>query len=66
MTTRTDSAGNVTSSPPMYPYPAVAKYNGAGDVNAASSYSSSAPLYTAAVPDWAGVDFFDPYAAAPL
>jgi len=50
----------------MYPYPAVAKYNGAGDVNAASSYSSSAPLYTAAVPDWAGVDFFDPYAAAPL
>lgn len=66
MTRRTDTAGTVTSSRPMYPYPAVAKYNGTGDPNAASSYTSGSPLYTAQSPDWAGVDFFDPYAAAPL
>lgn len=66
MTNRTDTAGTVTATRPMYPYPAVAKYNGTGDANAAASYSSSAALYTAPVPDWAGVDFFNAYLAAPL
>ena len=28
--------------------------------------TSTRALYTAPVPDWAGVDFFSPYAAAPL
>jgi feruloyl esterase len=66
-TYRTDAtSGTVTSARPVYPYPAVAKYNGTGDVNAAASYSRGAALYTAPAPDWAGVDLFNPYAAAPL
>jgi pimeloyl-ACP methyl ester carboxylesterase len=63
---RTDANGAVTSSRPMYPYPALAQYNGTGDVNAASSYSAGPARYTATAPDWTGVDFFSPYAPAPL
>jgi hypothetical protein len=63
-TYRTDgSTSAVTSSRPVYPYPAVAKYNGTGDANQASSYTSGAALYNATSPDWAGVDMFNPYAA---
>ena len=65
-TNRVDAAGTVTSSRPMYPYPAVAQYNGSGDPNAMASYSKGSALYTAPVPDWTGVDFYSPYAAAPL
>jgi hypothetical protein len=65
-TRRTDGTGAVTSTRPMYPYPALARYNGTGDPNAAASYSKGAALYTAPTPDWTGTDFFDPYAAAPL
>jgi hypothetical protein len=65
-TNRVDSTGTVTSSRPMYPYPAVAKYNGTGDPNAVASYSKGTALYTAPVADWTGVDFYSPYAAAPL
>jgi feruloyl esterase len=65
-TVRTDTAGAVTSSRPMYPYPAMAKYNGIGDPNLAASYSRSTLLYTTQTPDWAGIDMFSPYAAAPL
>jgi len=65
-TYRTDTAGSVTSVRPMYPYPALAKYNGTGDANAAASYSRGPALYTGAVPDWAGQDFYNPYTGAPL
>jgi pimeloyl-ACP methyl ester carboxylesterase len=65
-TFRTDSSSVVTSSRPVYPYPAVAKYNGTGDVNAAASYSKGPALTTQATPDWAGSDWFNPYGAAPL
>jgi len=65
-TSRTDTAGVVTSSRPMYPYPALATYKGSGDPNAAASYGSGAAKYTASAPDWTGVDFFSPYAPAPL
>ncbi|MEF7616985.1 tannase/feruloyl esterase family alpha/beta hydrolase [Aquincola sp. MAHUQ-54] len=65
-TVRTDAAGNVTASRPMYPYPEVARYDGKGDPAAASSYTRGAALYTTPTPDWAGIDFFSPYAAAPL
>jgi hypothetical protein len=56
----------VTSSRPLFPYPAVAKYNGTGDPTAAVNYSRGAPLYTAQVPDWAGSDMFKPYPPSPL
>ncbi|HEX3141132.1 MAG TPA: tannase/feruloyl esterase family alpha/beta hydrolase [Rhizobacter sp.] len=65
-TYRTDTAGAVTKSRPMYPYPALAKYSGTGDVNAAASYTKGPALYTATVPDWTGVDMFAPYVGAPL
>lgn len=56
----------VTNSRPVYPYPAVAHYNGTGDATQASSYTSGAALYNSVTPDWAGVDMFSPYTAAPL
>lgn len=65
-TNRVDSTGKVTASRPMYPYPAIAKYAGSGDPNAAASYTKGAALYTAPVPDWSGVDFYSPYVGAPL
>jgi len=65
-TVRTDAAGAVTSSRPMYPYPQLAKYNGSGDPNVAASYGRGGALYTAPAPDWAGVDMFEPYTGAPL
>lgn len=65
-THRVDASGAVTSARPVYPYPAVARYNGSGDINAASSWSRGTALYTLPVPDWAGIDLFTPYAPAPL
>jgi feruloyl esterase len=65
-TSRTDTTGAIVASRPVYPYPALPRYAGTGDVNAATSYTSGPALYTAPAPDWAGVDFFNPYAAAPL
>lgn len=65
-TYRTDTAGAVTSSRPMYPYPALAQYKGSGDVNAASSYTQGLARYTAPTPDWAGAEFFSAYVGAPL
>jgi len=56
----------VTASRPMFPYPALAKYAGTGDATSAANYSRGAALYTAPVPDWAGSDMFNPYAAAPF
>jgi hypothetical protein len=62
----TNAGGQVLSTRPMYPYPALAKYNGTGDATAESSYTKGPALYSAPVPDWTGVDFFSPYAPAPL
>ncbi len=47
-------------SRPVYPYPSVARYDGEGDPNDASSYVRAAPLVTAGTPDWAGADFYRP------
>ncbi|MGC3964161.1 MAG: tannase/feruloyl esterase family alpha/beta hydrolase [Rhodocyclaceae bacterium] len=60
-TYRTDASNNVTASRPLYPYPAVAKYNGTGDANAAASYTRAAALYTDLTPDWAGASWYAPY-----
>ncbi|BDT66577.1 mono(2-hydroxyethyl) terephthalate hydrolase [Comamonadaceae bacterium OS-1] len=66
-TYRTDATtAAVTHSRPVYPYPAVARYNGTGDATQAGSYSSGAALVNAVTPDWAGIDMFTPYAPAPL
>ena len=56
----------VTASRPLFPYPAVAKYNGTGDPSAAVNYSRGTALYTAGVPDSASSDVFNLYAPAPL
>jgi hypothetical protein len=63
-TFRTDKANVVTSSRPVYPYPALARYKGSGDANAASSYGPGPALYTGRTPDWAGADWFQPYRPA--
>ena len=47
---------------PVFPYPAVAQWDGKGDPDRAASYVQGAPLTTGAVPDWAGADFYQPYA----
>ncbi len=65
-TYRTDSAGAVTATRPMYPYPALARYSGSGDINAAASFGRASALHAEAVPDWAGSDFFNPYVGSPL
>jgi hypothetical protein len=51
----------IIRSRPVYPYPAVAVYNGYGDPNAATSFHLGAPLGADAVPPWAGSDFYRPY-----
>jgi len=48
-------------SRPVYPYPSVAKYDGKGDPNQASSYVRATPLISAEGPEWAGSDFYRPY-----
>lgn len=55
------SPGQETRSRPVFPYPAVAQYDGKGDPNEASSYVRAAPLFSAESPDWAGSDFYRPY-----
>ncbi|KAE9093786.1 hypothetical protein PF010_g17350 [Phytophthora fragariae] len=50
-----------TVTRPVYPYPAVAKYKGSGDVNDAANFEEGKPLYTKKTRDWLGEDFFNPY-----
>ena len=50
-------------SRPVYPYPAVATYVGAGDPNDAANYRSGEMLYADPTPAWAGQRFFEPYAS---
>ncbi|MBK4738937.1 tannase/feruloyl esterase family alpha/beta hydrolase [Noviherbaspirillum sp. DKR-6] len=61
MSYRTDTAGNVTASRPVYPYPAVAQYKGSGDWHDGANYTSGAPLYNVRTPAWAGAMFYTPY-----
>lgn len=62
ITTRTDAAGAVSYQRPLFPFPEVARYDGSGKVALATSYRRSEPLFKATTPDWAGADFFRPYA----
>ena len=64
-TTRTDAAGAVLYQRPLFPFPEVARHDGVGDPRLAANYRRSAPLFTAATPDWAGADFFQPYLPTP-
>ena len=48
-------------SQPVYPYPAVATYIGAGDPNDAANYRAGEMLYADPTPAWAGQSFFEPY-----
>ncbi|KAG6617651.1 uncharacterized protein IUM83_02609 [Phytophthora cinnamomi] len=50
-----------TMTRPVYPYPAVAKYKGTGDVNDAANFEKGKPLYTKKTHQWLGQDFFNPY-----
>ena len=54
----------VARARPVYPYPAVARYKGAGDPNSADSYVRGGPLTTRPTAPWVGEDFFAPYAPA--
>jgi feruloyl esterase len=61
MTYKTDTAGAVTASRPVYPYPAVAQYKGSGDANDGANYISGAALYNVRTPAWPGSMFYTPY-----
>jgi pimeloyl-ACP methyl ester carboxylesterase len=61
-TFRLDTAGAVTASRPVYPYPAVAQYKGSGDYKDAANWASGAALYNVRTPAWAGSMFYTPYA----
>jgi feruloyl esterase len=60
-TYKLDTAGAVTASRPVYPYPAVAKYSGTGDWHDAANYVSAAARYNVPTPAWAGSFFYAPY-----
>jgi feruloyl esterase len=62
-TVQTDSAGAVTATRPVYPYPAVAKYSGSGDWHDAANYAKGDALYNAGVTPWAGESFYSAYTA---
>jgi hypothetical protein len=54
--------GKIIRTRPVYAYPQQAEYVGAGDVNKAENFRpSSIPDYVD-TPDWAGADFYKPYA----
>jgi feruloyl esterase len=61
MTYRTDSAGAVTASRPVYPYPAVAQYTGTGDWHDGGNYTSASPRYNVPTPAWPGSFLYTPY-----
>ncbi len=49
-------------SRPVFPYPAVARYDGKSDPSAAASYvRADDPVLSRPVPAWVGQDFFQPY-----
>jgi pimeloyl-ACP methyl ester carboxylesterase len=61
MTYKLDTAGTVTASRPVYPYPAVAQYTGNGDWHDGANYKSAAALYNVRTPTWPGSTFYTPY-----
>jgi feruloyl esterase len=61
MTYKTDTAGAVTASRPVYPYPAVAQYKGSGDAKDGANYISAAALYNVRTPAWPGSFLYTPY-----
>lgn len=50
-------------SRPLFPYPAVARYAGKGNPDAAASYVEGKPLTAGTTSEWLGADFFRPYDA---
>ncbi len=54
------SSDAVVRSRPVYPYPFVAKYDGKGDPNLATSYARG-DREEAVIEPWAGEDFYRPY-----
>lgn len=49
-------------SRPVFPYPAVARYDGSGDASVAASYvRTDDPVLSQPAPAWVGQDFFKPY-----
>ncbi|EGZ04770.1 hypothetical protein PHYSODRAFT_320287 [Phytophthora sojae] len=62
---QTEASGSgsaaTTVTRPVYPYPAVAKYKGTGDVNDAANFEKGKPLYTKKTRSWLGEDVFNPY-----
>lgn len=46
---------------PVYPYPYAARYDGVGDVFAASSWGKGPAAEIVRTRDWPGADLFDPY-----
>jgi feruloyl esterase len=62
LTTRTDAAGAVLAQRPLYPFPEVARHDGSGPLAQATSWRRAPALVSTPVPDWAGADFFQPYA----
>lgn len=61
MTYQTDASSTVTASRPVYPYPAVARYNGSGDWHDGANYVQGPALYNVATAPWAGSAFYTPY-----
>ena len=62
MTYQTDATTSaVTASRPVYPYPAVAKFNGSGDWHDGANWAQGAPLYNDPAPAWAGASFYTSY-----
>ena len=55
------ATSSVMRSRPVYPYPALPKYDGTNNPNDAASFVKGDALYTAATMPWAGEDFFQPY-----
>lgn len=55
------SASAAVHSRPVFPYPAVARFLGAGDRNDAAHYGRGESLYKEPASSWAGQDFFMPY-----
>jgi feruloyl esterase len=49
------------ASRPVFPYPALATYDGSGDPQQASSYHAGPPLVTPAPVRWLGSDLLTPY-----
>jgi feruloyl esterase len=57
-----ESANVTPRARPVFAYPAIAKWDGKGEANQAASYVEGQPITTGTIGDWAGADFYQPYA----